>query len=68
MYALFVLWQGTHLRAVEVMEEVGGMDLNGTAKKLLEEYHFDDLHDPDSCMIYLTQGNRLVFMGGEVRK
>lgn len=68
MYALFVLWQGTRLRAVEVLENTAGCDLNATARKLLEDYHFDGLHDPDSCMIYLTQGNRLAFAGGEVRR
>ena len=68
MYALFVLWRGTQLRAVEVLENTGGCDLNATARQLLEEYRFDALHDPDSCMIYVTQGNRLAFVGGEVSK
>ena len=65
MYAIFVLWRGTQLRAVEVLENTAGCDLNATARQLLCEYSFDALHDPDVCMVYITQGNRLAFVGRE---
>lgn len=65
MYAIFILWRGTKLRAVEVLEDTAGCDLNATARQLLSEYTFDGLHDPDSCAIYVTNAGRLAFAGRE---
>ena len=68
LYAVFILWKGKYLRAVEVLPDVSGMDLNATARRLLEEYQFDALHDPDSCTIYIADCGRLTLVGDEVLK
>ena len=70
MYALFLLWDRRFLRSVQVLDDLGGIDLNRTAVELLRELQFGGPGDPDRCDIYITRDKhidkRLVYVGTEV--
>ena len=69
MNAVFLLWTGPRLRAIVVLHNIGGVDLNATAQALLKDYQFGcPGFDPDSCTIYLADAGRLTLVGDEVIK
>ena len=65
MQALFLLWCGKELVRVEVLHTVSGINLNGTARALMDEVWSSEGRNIDYCVIYLISDRRLVLVAEE---
>lgn len=65
MQALFLMWCGKELVRVEVLHTVSGINLNGTARALMDEVWSSEGRNVDYCVIYLISDRRLVLVAEE---
>ena len=65
MQALFLMWCGKELVRVEVLHTVSGINLNGTARALMDEMWNNEGRNVDFCVIYLISDRRLVLVAEE---
>lgn len=64
MQAVFVSWCKGEIVRIDVLQSVGGVDLNATAVALMNEYRNTGAQHIDFTRIYLAQDGKLI-LGGE---
>ena len=66
MKALFLTFIDGNLMEIDTYSRHGLVDLNATAKAILEDYRYDYFCHELRCSIYIIAGTRLAFAGEEV--
>ena len=64
MQAVFVSWYKGEIVKIDVLQSVGGVDLNATAVALMAEYWNNGVQHIDFTQIFLAYDGKLI-LGGE---
>ena len=68
MQALFLMWSGEELVRAKVLRVITAGDTRAAARAKLEEIWTCESMTSDRCTIYMCEGCKLIYAGGDVRE